>query len=237
MYKDIETIIFDFGGTLDTNGIPWSQKYLITLKINGFVFDDKLYHRIYKASEEFLQNNSNNNFRSYKELMKEQLSFIISSIHLTGYENRHNYERIINEVFADIWMDTVYCIKNSKEILETFKNKYKLGLVSNYYGNIKRICKDMDLDKYFDVILDPNTACIHKPHPGIFSIALKMLNSLPENTFVIGDSYEDDIVPAKIIGCRTILLNRNIILNESKYDSSDYTVKNINKIQSILQKK
>jgi putative hydrolase of the HAD superfamily len=236
MIENIETVIFDFDGTLDTNGIPWEQKYLITLKTNEFIFDEKLYYRIFKASKKFLINNSNNNSYIYKELVRDQLSLIISNIHLFGYEDKHSYERIIKDVFADLWMEINYCIKNSKEILESLKKKYKLGLVSNYYGNIKEICSDLDLNIYFNAILDSNTLEIQKPHPGIFSIALEELNALPERTIVISDSYEEDIVPSKIVGCNTIWLNKCEIKDISKYDSADYIIRNINMIKEILKK-
>lgn len=236
MFENIETVIFDFGGTLDTNGIPLCQMFLEILKAEGFIINDKSYCNIFEESEKYIKCNIDNISFDYKKLLKEQLAFIISKLHLLGYENKYNRERFINEIIFEIWSEIKNNLSNSKEILETLKKRYKLCLVSNFYGNLEEICVFLDFHQYFNVILDSTNTCIQKPHPGIFSIVLKKLNSLPEKTIVVGDSYEEDIVPSKIIGCKTIWLNKSKDVERANYESADYIITDLNVIKDFTKK-
>ena len=47
-----------------------------------------------------------------------------------------------------------------------------------------------------------------KPHPSIFTAALRALDVRAEETAMVGDSYEDDIEGARALGMRAILLDR-----------------------------
>ena len=48
-----------------------------------------------------------------------------------------------------------------------------------------------------------------KPHASIFVAALRALDARPEETAMVGDSYEDDIEGARALGIRAILLDRD----------------------------
>ena len=48
-----------------------------------------------------------------------------------------------------------------------------------------------------------------KPHASIFVAALQALAVGPEETAMVGDSYEDDIEGARALGIRAILLDRD----------------------------
>ena len=48
-----------------------------------------------------------------------------------------------------------------------------------------------------------------KPHASIFVAALQTLGVAPDETVMVGDSYEDDIEGARALGIRAILLDRD----------------------------
>jgi putative hydrolase of the HAD superfamily len=48
-----------------------------------------------------------------------------------------------------------------------------------------------------------------KPHASIFVAALQALAVEPDETAMVGDSYEDDIEGARALGIRAILLDRD----------------------------
>ena len=48
-----------------------------------------------------------------------------------------------------------------------------------------------------------------KPHASIFVAALRALDAAPDETAMVGDSYEDDIEGARALGIRAILLDRD----------------------------
>jgi putative hydrolase of the HAD superfamily len=230
-----KTIIFDFGGTLDTNGIHWSRKLKKTFENNGIIIDTDKFNKAFVKSDRHLCIN-NKIFKDYKSLLKEQINFIINELSV-GNEQIHTIllNKILSNILNEIWYDVSICILESEKLLSSLKGNYKLGLVSNFYGNLEDICTDLKIKDYFDIIIDSKKVGIAKPHPGIFSLALKKLYANPQTTFVIGDSYERDIIPAKIIGCKTIWLHSK---NNVKYidtSSADSIISNLKYLNNILQ--
>ena len=78
---------------------------------------------------------------------------------------------------------------------------------------------------------------IAKPDKRIFNIALAKSGCKPENTIMIGDRIDNDIVPAKLSGMHTIWVKQGF----GRYwkitkdlERADYTVNNLSEICSIL---
>ena len=95
-------------------------------------------------------------------------------------------------------------------VLEKIFKKYKLGMISNF-GIPKMIwdlLKELKLKSYFDVVIVSAEAKIRKPNPELFMKALKILNVEPSNAIFIGDRLDIDIMGAKSVGMKTILIKR-----------------------------
>lgn len=119
-------------------------------------------------------------------------------------------------------------------VLDELKPRYTLALVSNFYGNLNKVCSELGLVKYFDTLIDSAVVGLRKPDPAIWSLALKNLSVTPENAWVVGDSYENDIVPAKQLGCTTIWLKGKSWSEPSSTDAADYTISKFQEIKCIL---
>ena len=75
---------------------------------------------------------------------------------------------------------------------------------------------------------------MRKPDPRIWSLGVEKLGVLPGLTFVIGDSYERDIIPAKSLGCTTVWLKgKRRTLPPSTADA-DYTIMSLGEVKRIL---
>jgi len=79
-------------------------------------------------------------------------------------------------------------------------------MVTNFYGNMRSVLKDFQIDHFFPVIIESATAGVRKPDPQIFRLGVEALQLPANEVVVIGDSYDKDIVPAKTTGCQTIWL-------------------------------
>lgn len=232
IFKMDKGIIFDFGGTLDTNGVHWSVKFLETYKKFGLKFTTEQYNNAYVKADEELKRISYS-IKEYKALLYEQTRLHLMYINPIGY-GKSELENIASKINNEIYEDVENCLKKSIKAFEILKKDYKLGIVSNFYGNLERICEDIGFAKYIDVMIDSQVVGIEKPHPGIFSLALEKLKVKPENTFVIGDSYERDIVPSKILGCKTIWLKNRSFRESENTESADYIVNNLGDILRYL---
>jgi HAD superfamily hydrolase (TIGR01509 family) len=228
-----KAVIFDFGGTLDTNGVHWSVKFSEAYEKAGLKFTSEEYSRAYVKADEMLMRIADN-ITDYKTLLLEQSKYHLRFLNLEGYEKEET-EKIAGDIINEIMIDVDLCLSESKKIFKALKKKYKLGIVSNFYGNLEKICGSIGFTEYIDVMIDSEQVGIGKPHPGIFSLALQKMEVKPEDVFVIGDSYERDIMPSKILGCRTIWLKNMSFRESENTDSADYTVKNLADILRYLE--
>jgi putative hydrolase of the HAD superfamily len=97
-------------------------------------------------------------------------------------------------------------LKEAKSVIAALAGHYPLVLVSNFYGNVREILHDFELNQYFDDVIESAVAGVRKPDPAIFSLGVKALGFAPGEVVVIGDAYSKDIVPASKAGCQTIWL-------------------------------
>ena len=80
----------------------------------------------------------------------------------------------------------------NRPVLEALRERYRLGIVSNFYGNLEAVCHSAGLAPLFAVMVDSHRVGAEKPDPAIFRAALEMLRATPETTMFVGDSLRRD---------------------------------------------
>lgn len=94
------------------------------------------------------------------------------------------------------------------EILEYLKPKYQLHIITNGFREAQQ--KKMinsKLKPFFDTITDSESVGVKKPNPKIFNFALNAAKAKPEESVMIGDNLEADILGALNIGMDAICYN------------------------------
>ena len=81
-------------------------------------------------------------------------------------------------------------------------------MISNLATPYKKPFYTLGLSKYFDVEIFSCDCGLKKPDEAIYRLALKQLDSVPEKTLMIGDTYKADVIGPQAIGIQGILLNR-----------------------------
>lgn len=103
----------------------------------------------------------------------------------------------------------VFAEKEVPEVLENLKKKYKVALISNTGRTPGRILlkllENMRIAKYFDFFAFSDELLLRKPDPAIFGIACSKMDTLPEESVHIGDSYNMDYLGAKAARVNPIL--------------------------------
>jgi len=84
----------------------------------------------------------------------------------------------------------------------------KLGVISNWTGDLEDVLRRIDLHSSFDVIIDSARFGHEKPHPEIFAEALRRAGVLPSAALHVGDSIEHDVDGALSFGLRPVLIDR-----------------------------
>ena len=79
-------------------------------------------------------------------------------------------------------------------------------LVSNFYGNVETVIRDMGLREYFQGVIESAVVGVRKPNPTIFKLGVVALGLNPEQVLVVGDSFRKDIEPSLSLGCQVAWL-------------------------------
>ena len=205
----MQALIFDYGGTLDTDGRHWAHVLWEGFCEAGMPVTTAQFREAYVYGERALAKapivHPEDTFRDVLEKkVRQQFAFLQAE---------------------DIWNDTSevcaeklntvvnYChdyalrhIAKAREVLVALRPKYRMVLVSNFYGNIEAILRDFGLAQYFDAVIESAVVGVRKPDPEIYRLGVKATGCEAKDVTVVGDSYSKDIVPANAIGCRTIWL-------------------------------
>lgn len=139
----------------------------------------------------------------------------------------------INESFLKRSSEKTGLIDGAIELLDYLKHKYQMAIISNGFRGVQnKKLVNTGLADYFSHTILSEDAGVNKPHPDIFSYALNETQFIKEDTLMIGDSWEADIVGAKNAGINQLWFNPYKI--EQKAFSPTYTVKSLLEITSIL---
>lgn len=221
-------ILFDFGGTIDTNGVHWSEKFWEYYQRHNVAIGKSDYERAFVAAESELADIPVLKQATFYETLRKQLKLQFKFLKLDA--KHESVQLILDECYQDV--DTT--IRQAKGLIEKLAQKYRLGIVSNFYGNLEAVCQEFDIYRYFTAFVDSVVVGLRKPDPEIWSLALRKLDVKPEHSWVVGDSYDRDIVPAKLLGCQTILLKGKSWKSPAATDAADYTVNKFEEIRNIL---
>lgn len=204
----IKGIIFDYGGTIDSNGLHWAEviwKAYETYQVsvakadfrNAFVYGERTLGKnpLVKPEHTFLD--------MLRIKIDLQLEWLKDEGLITPADaSSQKKEDIAQWSYANARKH----IDIARPILEQLAQRYPLVLVSNFYGNIASVLKDFQLDHLFQTIVESAVVGIRKPDPAIFQLGIEALHFAPNEVVVVGDSFDKDIVPATILGCQTIWL-------------------------------
>ncbi len=199
VFRDCTAVLFDFGGTLDSDGEHWLDRFYALYREMGMEAPLSEIKRAFYHADAVCSGDAGLVSLGLRPLMKYhvRLQFEILELRKDGLEEK---------------MVEAFCAKSEKFLrrnallLGSLKRRFRLGLVSNFYGNVAALCEEAGLARLFEVILDSAKLGISKPDPEIFHTALRRLDLLPDRVIFVGDSYERDMIPAKKIGMKTIWL-------------------------------
>jgi putative hydrolase of the HAD superfamily len=80
----------------------------------------------------------------------------------------------------------------NRPVLKALGERYRLGVVSNFYGNLEAVCESSGLASLFGVMADSQRVGVEKPEPAIFHAALSALDATPARAVMVGDSLRRD---------------------------------------------
>ncbi|MDR2953984.1 MAG: HAD family hydrolase [Prevotella sp.] len=204
----IKGIIFDYGGTIDSNGKHWAEVLWESYQDQQVPVTRDQFREAYVYGERYLATNvviqPEDNFHALLQKKVDlQVNYLVDKGFLTEDGKTETYKLAISE---QCYTFVKNLIRKEISILTALKERYPMVLVSNFYGNVQSVLEDFGLLEYFDDIIESAVVGVRKPDPAIFGLGVESLGLPGESVVVIGDSYTKDIVPASKNGCQTIWL-------------------------------
>ncbi|HLP17562.1 MAG TPA: HAD family hydrolase [Bacteroidota bacterium] len=229
-------LLFDFGGTIDTNGRHWSMMFRRGYHLCGVSATDEEFSRAFGEAE---ADCCDGRIRFTDGLFATLLHQTRAQAYRLAEGKEDREAQRIYEMAVQVarWSlrEVGETLASVRPMLIDLHDKFKLGLVSNFYGNLTSVCDELGLLPLFETVIDSGCVGVRKPDSGIYRLALEAMNEEPRRTAMIGDSYARDIVPAKRVGCRTIWLHGETWEHPTSPDDADFIIGSILSVPDILR--
>jgi len=122
----------------------------------------------------------------------------------------------------------------TESVLAELSEKYKLGIIANQSPGSEKRLVDWGIGKYFDLVIASAEEGVEKPNLEIFKIALDRAKCESHNAVMVGDRLDNDIIPAKKIGMKTVWVKQAFATYQLDSDIPDYTVQTLKDIIAVL---
>lgn len=228
----IAGILFDYGATLDTNGMHWSEVLWLGYQEAAIEVSKEAFREAYVYGERALAKQPYiEPHHTFEELLHIKIKIELQYLVEQGTLAAQEAER------ADVVASWCYNfakeqVGRAKKILEKLAIVYPLVLVSNFYGNVERVLEEFEIAHLFEAVIESAVVGVRKPDPAIFALGVEALGTAPQQTLVVGDSYTKDIAPALSLGCQAIWIKG--IAWEEEQHTHPYTITDIGELTGLL---
>ena len=125
------------------------------------------------------------------------------------------------------------------EILELLKIRgYNLGVIANQVMGASQRLEAWGMLKYFDVVASSAELGVAKPNKLIFEKAFELVGCQPENAVMVGDRLDNDIIPAKSLGMKTVWIRKGLSLQQNidfGINVADWIIENLSDLSNIFE--
>ena len=191
-------VLFDFGGTLDAAGVPWKERIFHLYREEGVDIAAERFAPVFYRADDALVGTIPSTL-SFRDTVHRLVAGVSSGLGVTDAAVGAR----VATCFIDQALDAVGA---GTPVLARLARRYRLGLVSNFYGNLETVCADVGLHGFFAVIVDSTRVGCTKPDPRIFHHALEGVGVAPGEATFVGDSPTRDMAGARGVGMRHIWL-------------------------------
>lgn len=138
------------------------------------------------------------------ELNRQRFLYPLESV---GASDAELAKYFSDDFFAAIPTKTKL-MPHAREVLEYLSSRYHLYILSNGFRELQyHKMRSSGIDIYFKKVVLSDDIGILKPWPEIFHFALSATQSQLQDSLMIGDSWDNDIVGAQRVGMHQVFYN------------------------------
>ncbi|WP_428742985.1 YjjG family noncanonical pyrimidine nucleotidase [Tenacibaculum sp.] len=127
-----------------------------------------------------------------------------------NYSASDDLINLISEAYIRYLPNFNYLLSDTIEILEYLGEKYHLHIITNGFKEVQNLkLEKSGINKYFRQVITSECIGVKKPNPKIFEYALGKAGANAEESVMIGDSYEADVIGAIKVGMFAIYFSQD----------------------------
>ncbi|MBI5625289.1 MAG: HAD-IA family hydrolase [Elusimicrobia bacterium] len=225
----MRAILLDFGGTLDADGTTWIDRFYSLYKDEGLRPSREEFEDAFYASDDNLAKRFPLAGVGLEQTLDLQVRCVLEVLapdavpaakpappeERRGRPRREPPEEPQDEaagglpdgldglggrVAARFLADCRRHFRRNRPVLERLRRNYKLGIVSNFYGNLDSVLDGEGLLDLFDAISDSGVVGAEKPDGKLFLHAARSLGVEAAECLMVGDSVRRDMRGAEGLG-------------------------------------
>jgi putative hydrolase of the HAD superfamily len=187
----VKAVLFDFGGTLDADGTAWKERFYAGYRAQGLDLDEARFARHFYDADDPLVGTL-----PEEAGLDDTVARLVANLEAGLGEAPGRGPRVAERFLAE----SRAALARNGAVLARLAERYELGIVSNFYGNLSAVCRDSGISAYLTVVVDSTRVGAEKPSPEIFRAALDGLSARAEDCIFVGDSLRRDRAGARNMG-------------------------------------
>lgn len=204
-----KTLFFDYGGTLDTNGVHWSEVLWQQYQAENVPVGKEQFLDSYVYAERKLGNEPIIDADdTFVDVLRKKVWFETEMLAENGFLDVQEVTRraYVEHIALRCDFHVRHNMERIKPMLSSLSEKYRLVLVSNFYGNLNSVLNAYGIQPFFTDVVESAQVGLRKPDAEIYRLAMDRSNTTPDKAVIIGDSVKNDIRPGLSLGATTVWL-------------------------------
>jgi putative hydrolase of the HAD superfamily len=191
--------------------------------------DFELFHKNYLLHNEHLWGQYRNGNIKQDELRIKRMRLALLDFKIAD----EVLAKEMSILFLEILPTQKILFPGTKKMLQYLAEKnYHLHLITNGFEQTQhRKLKHSGLDIFFNAVITSEASGTLKPQKEIFEYAMRQTSALPQESIMIGDSIEVDIIGAMNAGMDQVFVNHHHI--ETKVNPT-YEVNSLKELEEIF---
>jgi len=226
LFFDLDHTLWDF----DSNSRLTLQEIYLEMELESKgVNDFDTFHKNYLVHNEKLWDRYRKGFVKSEELRWKRMWLSLLDFKI-GDEK---LARAMGVRFLESLPSRRILFPYAIELMEYLtKKNYYLHLITNGFEDIQHSkLRNSGLDKYFIEVITSEGSSSLKPNAAIFDYAFKKTKAFKEESIMIGDDIEADIIGAMNAGIDQVYVNH---LNKTPGVQPTYTVHSLKELEAIF---
>jgi len=179
--------------------VHWSPRFHAAYRAAGGTLQYAAFEPLYQRADETLARTAGIRRFGFRQMIETQTQLLLQ---LVPDRPKVDAGRMVEQFHAPARA----IVTRNQGVLERLARRYRLGIVSNFTGNLTHCLDELGLARLFTAVSDSAVVGAAKPDPRIFRETLGALGGAADCAWMVGDNFEADIGGAAGLGIRTCWL-------------------------------